>query len=332
MVEVDKRLEKLEKYQDRVVASIKELNSNNIELQERVKKLEDENEKLRDLLNANGTNIIIEQAKRETEIKRISEAIEKMENKPSCSGERNERVDMVMPTFYGNQRNLHPKKFLAELERYMEFKKIQGDDQMIIVENALKNKAASWFMMMKYASPNFEKFKDLFLKQYFSETHQWDIFIQCTEAGKRTIQFGYQEHFHYWMTQLKYLNMPRMEEGQAINLITKHFPISVQAYVQNCTEKKFISIWEKLGEVEPKPNNRRFDTKPENRNERLDKNRNGQLEDKIEKVECGKKSELSPNKRINNIHIDDNESDEENENNVKKNEERGIADQENWQY
>lgn len=57
------------------------------------------------------------------------------------------------------------------------------------------------------------------------------------------------------MTQLKYLDTPKMEEEQAINLIVKNFPIfpiSVQAYIQNCVEKKFISIWEKLGEIEPK--------------------------------------------------------------------------------
>lgn len=69
-----------------------------------------------------------------------------------------------------------------------------------------------------------------------------------------------------------------MEEGQAINLITKHFPISLQ--VQNCTEKKFIPIWEKLREVESKPYNRRFGTKLGHRNEQFEKfeNRNEWLQ------------------------------------------------------
>lgn len=78
---------------------------------------------------------------------------------------------------------------------------------MTIVENSLKNKAASWFLMIKYASPSFDQFKNLFLRQYFSETHQWETFIPYTEAGKRTIQSVYQEHFRFWMTQLKYLDI-----------------------------------------------------------------------------------------------------------------------------
>lgn len=52
------------------------------------------------------------------------------------------------------------------------------------------------------------------------------------------------------MAELKYLDSPKMDELQAINLITKHFPIAVQAYIQTTKEKKFLNIWEKLGELE----------------------------------------------------------------------------------
>lgn len=142
MGETNKRLEELEKYQHRIVASIKELNTYNKELQDRMVKIEEENKKLRDLLNTNGTNIIIEQAKRETEMKKITEAMEKIEFKPYCTGDRNERIDMVMP--------------MSELEKYLVFKKVNEDVQMIIVENSLKNQAASWYQMMKYASPRLE--------------------------------------------------------------------------------------------------------------------------------------------------------------------------------
>ncbi|KAL4107871.1 hypothetical protein QTP88_018152 [Uroleucon formosanum] len=41
-----------------------------------------------------------------------------------------------------------------------------------------------------------------------------------------------------------------MDETQAINLITKHFPIEIQAYIQTTQEKKFLNAWEKFGELE----------------------------------------------------------------------------------
>lgn len=36
-----------------------------------------------------------------------------------------------------------------------------------------------------------------------------------------------QEHFHQWITKLKYLYAPKMTEEQAINSLTKHFPIKI---------------------------------------------------------------------------------------------------------
>lgn len=48
--------------QNRIVASIKELNTNNMDIMARITNLEKKNEELKQLVNANGTNIIIEQA------------------------------------------------------------------------------------------------------------------------------------------------------------------------------------------------------------------------------------------------------------------------------
>jgi hypothetical protein len=329
MPDIEKRLDKLEGYQDRIVASIKELNNINQELKEKLEKMEEENEKLKTLLNANGTNIIMEQAKRENAMKKINENIEKLAfERPLPNNERSEKIEMPMPLFFGNQRDIHPKKYLIEIEKYLKLKKIEGDDQIIIIENSLRNKASSWYAMMKFASPTLEVLKGLFLKQYFSENHQWEMFIQCTEAGKKTIQYGYQEHFHHWMTELKYLDMPRLEEEQAINLIMKHFPISVPAYIQNCTEKMFIPIWEKLGEVEPKvrtenirtENNRNGIFRTENR---YDKN------EKTDRKGVENRRNEKPEKRMNQIAVVKDGSDEENiSDDESKNEEWGFAEPE----
>lgn len=51
------------------------------------------------------------------------------------------------------------------------------------------------------------------------------------------------------MEELKYLDSPKMTDEQARSLITKHFPITIQAYIQTSTERRFLKIWEKLGEI-----------------------------------------------------------------------------------
>jgi len=67
------------------------------------------------------------------------------------------------------------------------------------------------------------------------------MYIQCTEAGKFSTKCNYQEHLHHWMDDLRYLDSPKLTKEQAINLIVKHFPISIQAYIQT-SEKFFLKI------------------------------------------------------------------------------------------
>jgi len=154
-----------------------------------------------------------------------------------------------MPNFSGED-NEHPKMFLKNLETYVTHKKVTTTDRIIVIDNCLKGKAAKWFSMIKDTTPTEETFKLLFLKHFFSEDKQWNIYIKCTEAGKKPITNNFQEHFHLWMAELKYLDSPKLTEEQAINLITKHFPVAIQAYIQTTRERKFLNIWEKLGELE----------------------------------------------------------------------------------
>lgn len=160
-------------------------------------------------------------------------------------------VDITAPTFSGDLKEEHPKQFLKDMHNYLEHKQITTNkEKLIVIENNLRGKAAKWHSMIKDAALDEVTFSELFLKHFFSENHQWDIFIKCTEAGKKPIKKDFQEHFHHWMAELKYLDSPKMNEEQAINLITKHFPISIQAYIQTTNERKFLPIWEKLGELE----------------------------------------------------------------------------------
>jgi len=209
--------------------------------------LEDTNKEvmsLRQLINDTDTKIAIEIARREREIQNIRNI------KPEEPTVRPSTIEMTMPTFSGEQKDEHPKSFLKDLNSYFTHKNITPTDKIIVIENCLKGKAAKWFGMIKDTTPTAEAFKTLFLKHFFSDDKQWDIFIRCTEAGKRPIKNGFQEHFHHWMAELRYLDSPKMDEEQAISLIIKHFPIAVQAYIQSTQEKKFLNIWEKLGELE----------------------------------------------------------------------------------
>lgn len=204
-------------------------------------------------INDTDTKLVIETAKREIEIRNIRDTIDCVKTTSEiCKNSTQEKqpAEMMLPTFSGNNSDAHPKQYLKDLEIYIQRKRIPKEDECIIIGNSLKGRATSWYTMIKDATPDFCTFKNLFLKHFFSDKKQWDIFIQCTEAGKTPIKSGYQAHFHKWMTELKYLDTPKITEEQGIKLVIKHFPIAIQAFLEGSTEKHFLNVWEKLDEIE----------------------------------------------------------------------------------
>lgn len=232
-------------------------------LQEKFEKLESQHEALRQLVNDTDTKTIITTTRQSKDIHTNQMNITALQmNVTTLQNTKNNdnsvntittrpAVDITAPTFSGENKEEHPKQFLKEINNYLEHKQITTRKEiMLVIENNLRGKAARWYTMIKDAALDEATFNELFLKHFFSESHQWDIFIKCTEAGKKPIKKNFQEHFHHWMAELKHLDSPKMNEEQAINLITKHFPISIQAYIQTTNERKFLPIWEKLGELE----------------------------------------------------------------------------------
>lgn len=96
-------------------------------------------------------------------------------------------IEIKTPLFYGNERDSHPKKFLREMDNFLNYKKIPTEDRMMAIETCLKGKASDWFNMIKDTMINEAMLKNAFLKHFFSERDQWNIFIKCTEAGKNRL-------------------------------------------------------------------------------------------------------------------------------------------------
>lgn len=234
---------------------IESLEDTTQQMQEKLNKLENQYDALRQLINDTDTKMLIKTTQQDRDIQILQmkvTTISNAKNEGNTVNNMNKNtVDITAPTFSGDLKEEHPKQFLKDMHNYLEHKQITTNkEKLIVIENNLRGKAAKWYSMIKDAALDEVTFSELFLKHFFSENHQWDIFIKCTEAGKKPIKKDFQEHFHHWMAELKYLDSPKMNEEQAINLITKHFPISIQAYIQTTNERKFLPIWEKLGELE----------------------------------------------------------------------------------
>lgn len=236
--------EKLEE----ILRLLRELKERMENLEEKTNQMSETNNEMNQQLNEVDTKIFVESTKRVKDFEEWKKQVESDAQKTNATEKA--VVEMVPPNFSGHDSDLHPEQFLRELHTYIERKKATKEDEGIIISNSLKGKSATWYAMIKYAAPDLNTFKQLFLKHFFSDKRQWDIFRACTEAGKRTIESGFQTHFYKWMNELKHLDTPNLTEEQGIHLILKHFPLEIQAYIENGSEKKFMDIWEKLNQLE----------------------------------------------------------------------------------
>lgn len=141
-------------------------------------------EALHQLINDYDTKTFITTTRIDKEVGEINNKIREMDkvnsiaqpaitnsNKPCI-------VELSMPTFSGDNTEEHPKKFLRNLNTHITHRKITKEETMIAIENCLKGEASKWFTMIKDAVLDKENFKEQFLKYFFSESKQWEIFIK----------------------------------------------------------------------------------------------------------------------------------------------------------
>lgn len=87
------------------------------------------------------------------------------------------------------------------------------------MENEYKGKVVKLFTITKYIVKYFKKFQVIFLKHYLSDRRQYEILIKCSEAPIQSIYKDFQEHFHFWIVELRELDPFSISEEQAINLV-----------------------------------------------------------------------------------------------------------------
>lgn len=163
------------------------------QLHKRLEMMENQYEALRQLINDTDTKLLVTTARQEKDIQTLQTNVNSLQNIKNDSNVINTitrtTVDITAPTFSGESKEEHSKQFLKDIHNYLEHKQITARrEKMIVIENNLRGKASKWYTMIKDAALDEVTFGELFLKHFFSENHQWEIFIKCTEAGKNPLK------------------------------------------------------------------------------------------------------------------------------------------------
>lgn len=69
----------------------------------------------------------------------------KIKNDKETITEKVTSIEIALPSFYGNNKDLHPKDFLSRIEDYFKIKNIKNMDKIILVNESLKYAAANWY-------------------------------------------------------------------------------------------------------------------------------------------------------------------------------------------
>lgn len=70
------------------------------------------------------------------------------------------KFDMTIPKL-SNEMEIHPVKFLDEVQKFFKIKNVPEEKKLIVIEHALEGKANSWFRLKEHFE-NFQQFKNQF--------------------------------------------------------------------------------------------------------------------------------------------------------------------------
>lgn len=203
------------------------------------------------IMNDTDRKIIIETAKRDAETKKLTMETEKRtevnNQTPQQQQNKIEDIELPMSRFSEDHSNEHPNRFLQEFNA-LTYKQIVNEQKNIIVKNSMPDQAAKWFAMVKDVTPDLEAVWELFLKYFFLERRQREIFMKSIGADKKPIGNNFQEHFHHWMAVLERLKSRTINKEQTGDLSRSHSSTEEQAYEQTTQPDSFLKVWEKLNE------------------------------------------------------------------------------------
>lgn len=88
-------------------------------------------------------------------------AIEKFKIINETATDKTTSIEIALPTFYGNHKDIHPKDFLQQIKDYFKIKNIK---KTILVNESLRHSAANWYDTVRLGITTFENLKNYFIR------------------------------------------------------------------------------------------------------------------------------------------------------------------------
>lgn len=196
---------------------------------------------------------------------------------------RGTTADITKPLFYGNRRDTHPIDFLNRLDEYFTVKQIMNmDEKLIIAGDCLRATASNWFATIRFQINSYKDFQNTFKEEYWSRDIQMQLWSQCLSTRQVQHETNYREHFAYWATKLRHLEVPRLAETEIVSSIASHYPGYLRAILISLPECTILNAMKILGTEEHRRPETREDSNHGNRQNQSRENSNNQFRQREE--------------------------------------------------
>lgn len=242
------------KYEDELTERMEALENF---FKKKLKKIEEKNEQEKEEWEIR-YNEKLEKIKKEHEqdMKDMKEQISEMQKKLDNSTNeykqtaRNSNIEISKPTFYGNDRDMHPIDFLSKVNDYFKVKQITREEKMLVIGDCLRGSASNWLSTMKFQVRDYTDFRDAFIEEFWSREIQIQVLSKCHNINQIPNNVSYREHFAQWATRLQHLQVPQLSEEEILRNIANHYPKYLRAMLMSLPEQKINAAMKLLSTEE----------------------------------------------------------------------------------
>lgn len=141
----------------------------------------------------------------------------------STSMNQSERLLDIVSEFTGKRHDLHPEKFLSQLDQYFQYHLPSNEQQIELFQRRLTGNARVWFDSLMPIPSLYIEVKSLFRQQFWSAATQRKIRNEIFQPYQYRSSSGIAAHAMSWIAKAKYLSPP-MDQFDLVGIIIQHYP------------------------------------------------------------------------------------------------------------
>lgn len=185
----------------------------------------------------------------------------------STSMSQSERLLDIVSEFTGKRQDLHPEKFLTQLDQYFQYHCPSNDQRIELFQRRLIGNARVWFDSLMPIPSSYEELKHLFRQQFWSAATQRKIRNEIFQPYQYRSSSGIASHAMTWIAKAKYLSPP-LDQFDLVGIIVQHYPSALGMAIRGRGPQTTNALLTILTEIEEStsfcdaPNSRQTENRP----------------------------------------------------------------------